>query len=81
MPGLFTNVLRHVSTTITRLGERSPNKADDIGLILFTSGTSGTKKVVSLTVHSIIAGIVFVIDSWGLTTSDVCLNMMPLYHV
>ena len=63
------------------LGERQPNKADDIGLILFTSGTSGTKKVVPLTIHSIVAGIVFVIDSWGLTTAEVCLNMMPLYHV
>lgn len=62
-------------------GNRQPNKADDVGLILFTSGTSGTKKVVPLTIHSIIAGIVFVIDSWGLTTSEVCLNMMPLYHV
>ncbi|KAL6817021.1 hypothetical protein V8C40DRAFT_83177 [Trichoderma camerunense] len=57
------------------------NKPDDFGLILFTSGTSGTKKVVPLTIHSIIAGISFVIDSWGLTASDICLNMMPLYHV
>ncbi|KEY66575.1 hypothetical protein S7711_01869 [Stachybotrys chartarum IBT 7711] len=60
---------------------RVPNKADDVALILFTSGTSGTKKVVPLTMHSIIAGIVFVMDSWGLTTTDICLNMMPLYHV
>ncbi|KAF5543338.1 coenzyme a synthetase [Fusarium mexicanum] len=61
--------------------ERVANKADDIGLILFTNGTSGTKKVVPLTVHSIIAGVAFVIESWGLTASDICLNMMPLYHV
>jgi len=61
--------------------ERVANKADDIGLILFTSGTSGTKKVVPLTVHSIIAGVAFVIESWGLTADDICLNMMPLYHV
>ena len=60
---------------------RQANKPDDIGLILFTSGTSGTKKVVPLTVHSIISGIVFVINSWGLNPSEVCLNMMPLYHV
>ncbi|KAG5791266.1 hypothetical protein H9Q69_009692 [Fusarium xylarioides] len=58
----------------TGSSERVANKADDIGLILFTSGTSGTKKVVPLTVHSII-------ESWGLTASDICLNMMPLYHV
>lgn len=61
--------------------ERVPNTADDIGLILFTSGTSGTKKVVPLTVHSIVAGVAFVIESWGLTATDICLNMMPLYHV
>ncbi|KAH6989430.1 hypothetical protein BKA56DRAFT_254672 [Ilyonectria sp. MPI-CAGE-AT-0026] len=58
-----------------------PNRGDDIGMILFTSGTSGTKKVVPLTTHSIIAGIVFVKESWGLTSSDICLNMMPLYHI
>lgn len=58
-----------------------PNVADDIALILFTSGTSGKKKVVPLTTHSIVAGVAFVIDSWAMTESDVCLNMMPLYHV
>lgn len=58
-----------------------PNSPDDIALILFTSGTSGTKKVVPLTTHSIVAGVAFVIDSWAMTESDVCLNMMPLYHV
>ncbi|KAL7969691.1 hypothetical protein HDV63DRAFT_410587 [Trichoderma sp. SZMC 28014] len=57
------------------------NGPDDYGLILFTSGTSGTKKVVPMTIYSIIAGISFVIESWGLTASDICLNMMPLYHV
>ncbi|KAI1053177.1 hypothetical protein LB506_012316 [Fusarium annulatum] len=65
----------------TGSAEQVANKADDIGLILFTSGTSGTKKVVPLTVHSIIAGVAFVIESWGLTAEDICLNMMPLYHV
>ena len=58
-----------------------PNQPDDIALILFTSGTSGTKKVVPLTIHSLVAGIIFVMDSWGLTVDDICLNMMPLYHV
>ncbi|KAL7933582.1 hypothetical protein V8C35DRAFT_59088 [Trichoderma chlorosporum] len=57
------------------------NRADDFGLILFTSGTSGSKKVVPLTIHSIISGIGFVVDSWGLAAPDICLNMMPLYHV
>ncbi|KHN99276.1 AMP-dependent synthetase/ligase [Metarhizium album ARSEF 1941] len=58
-----------------------PNAPDDIALVLFTSGTSGAKKVVPITLHSIIAGVVFVMDSWGLSPVDTCLNMMPLYHV
>lgn len=58
-----------------------PNTADDIALILFTSGTSGKKKVVPITTHSIVAGVAFVIESWALVSEDVCLNMMPLYHV
>lgn len=58
-----------------------PNSADDIALILFTSGTSGKKKVVPITTHSIVAGVAFVIESWALVSGDVCLNMMPLYHV
>ena len=59
----------------------TPNKADDIGILLFTSGTSGTKKLVPITIHSIVSGVAFVIDSWGLTSKDCCLNMMPLNHV
>lgn len=58
-----------------------PNGPDDIALILFTSGTSGKKKVVPITAHCIVAGVAFVIESWALTDEDVCLNMMPLYHV
>lgn len=69
---------RALSTTE---GYRRTNAPNDIGLVLFTSGTSGTKKTVPLTVHSIVSGIVFVAESWGLSKSDVCLNMMPLYHV
>ena len=59
----------------------SPNKGDDVSIILFTSGTSGNKKVVPMTTHSIVCGVGFVIDSWALKETDVCLNMMPLYHV
>ncbi|KAF4553860.1 AMP-binding enzyme-like protein 22 [Elsinoe fawcettii] len=58
-----------------------PNGPDDVALMLFTSGTSGTKKTVPITVHSLVSGVAFVIESWGLKHDDVCLNMMPLFHV
>jgi len=58
-----------------------PNMGDDISIILFTSGTSGTKKVVPITTRNILSGVRFVVESWALTKEDVCLNMMPLHHV
>lgn len=58
-----------------------PNGPDDIGFILYTSGTSGTKKMVPVTIHSIVSGVAFVGESWGLTEKDSCLNQMPLNHV
>ncbi|KAK3690498.1 hypothetical protein B0T22DRAFT_424389 [Podospora appendiculata] len=58
-----------------------PNTADDIAIVLFTSGTSGTKKLVPITVQNIVSGVRFVVDSWDLTADDVCLNMMPLFHI
>ena len=57
------------------------NTADDIAILLFTSGTSGDKKLVPIPTHTLVAGVAFVIDSWGLTAQDRCLNMMPLNHV
>ncbi|KAH7025947.1 uncharacterized protein B0I36DRAFT_293654 [Microdochium trichocladiopsis] len=60
---------------------RNPNHDQDIGIVLFTSGTSGKKKVVPMTTKSIVCGVGFVIESWALTEIDTCLNMMPLYHV
>lgn len=68
-------------TSTTNSGRVQPNGPDDIAIILFTSGTSGTKKIVPITVHSIVAGVAFVIESWALTAEDVCLNMMPLHHM
>lgn len=66
------------STLVERAAKNGP---DDIGLILMTSGTSGNKKIVPMTIHGILSGVTMVIDSWGLQRNDCCLNMMPLNHV
>lgn len=57
------------------------NGPDDVALILFTSGTSGTKKMVPVTIHRLVSGVAFVGESWGLTAQDSCLNQMPLNHM
>ena len=77
-------VLRNVEGDILKQSQSvkpEPNHADDTGILLFTSGTSGTKKLVPVTIHSIICGAAMVIDSWGLDSSMRCLNQMPLHHV
>ncbi|OKL61481.1 hypothetical protein UA08_03423 [Talaromyces atroroseus] len=58
-----------------------PNAGDDIAIILFTSGTSGTKKLVPITTYSLIAGTIATMESVELSETDACLNMMPLNHV
>ena len=67
--------------TSTNSNAAIPNRADDTGVLLFTSGTAGATKLVPLSVHSMVCGVAMVIESWGLTPSMRCLNQMPLNHV
>jgi long-subunit acyl-CoA synthetase (AMP-forming) len=57
------------------------SKADDVAVLLFTSGTSGKKKLVPITAYNLLAGAVFTMDSVALNASSRCLNMMPLHHM
>lgn len=50
-------------------------------LLLHTSGTSGNKKLVPYSLDMVIVGVGSIIASWALTPNDVCLNMMPLFHI
>ncbi|KAI0777797.1 acetyl-CoA synthetase-like protein [Trametes elegans] len=54
---------------------------DDQSLVLHTSGTSGKKKVVPYNLRCLIVGTCCVAKSWDLSTEDVNMNMMPLFHV
>ncbi|KAI9326101.1 acetyl-CoA synthetase-like protein [Zopfochytrium polystomum] len=58
-----------------------PHELSSEALVLRTSGTSGKKKTVGYKLNTLILGSTQVAKSWGLTESDACLNMMPLYHV
>ncbi|KAI1357550.1 acetyl-CoA synthetase-like protein [Xylaria arbuscula] len=78
-PGNRLEVVQTTPVASTR--EITPNGPEDIAMILFTSGTSGNRKVVPITVGTILYGVKLVVDSWGLTDRDICLNMMPLYHI
>jgi acyl-CoA synthetase (AMP-forming)/AMP-acid ligase II len=53
----------------------------DIALVLHTSGTTSRPKIVPLTQRNVCASARNVAASLGLTPSDRCLNIMPLFHI
>jgi acyl-CoA synthetase (AMP-forming)/AMP-acid ligase II len=54
---------------------------DDVALLLHTSGTTSRPKLVPLTQRNITASARNIRDTLALTSDDVCLNIMPLFHI
>jgi acyl-CoA synthetase (AMP-forming)/AMP-acid ligase II len=61
--------------------EVGPQGADDVALILHTSGTTSRPKIVPLTQGNIAASARNIAASLALVPGDRCLNMMPLFHI
>eukprot|EP00438_Fugacium_kawagutii_P024624 Skav216581 [mRNA] locus=scaffold22:30735:38835:+ [translate_table: standard] len=77
-----------------RLHEQSPVKLeqplpaverqsgrDDVALVLHTSGTTKKPKIVPLTHENLTVGALCIKSTLCRQKSDVCLNLMPLYHI
>jgi acyl-CoA synthetase (AMP-forming)/AMP-acid ligase II len=60
---------------------RSASGADDVALVLHTSGTTSRPKRVPLRHHNLIASIENVVRSYELGPEDVSMCVMPLFHV
>jgi oxalate---CoA ligase len=70
------------STTISVRPSRSgPAEPDDVALVLHTSGTTSRPKIVPLTHRNVTASAVNIRRTLRLTHDDVCLNIMPLFHI
>lgn len=59
----------------------SPNGHNDEVLVLFTSGTTGSKKMVCHLFGDMLVATAAISLSWNLTADDVNCNLMPLFHV
>jgi len=55
--------------------------ADDVALILHTSGTTSRPKIVPLLHANVTASARNIVASLALTANDRCLNVMPLFHI
>ncbi len=56
-------------------------QAQDIALVLHTSGTTSRPKIVPLRQINVTASAYHIGDNLRLTADDVCLNIMPLFHI
>ncbi|MGH7580639.1 MAG: non-ribosomal peptide synthetase, partial [Gemmatimonadales bacterium] len=56
-------------------------QADDVALVLHTSGTTSRPKLVPLSHRNLCASAGNGAAALGLTTADRCLNIMPLFHI
>ena len=52
-----------------------------LALMLHTSGSTGKKKVVPITMSQVLMGAAAIAASCGLDQKDICCNFMPLFHV
>jgi acyl-CoA synthetase (AMP-forming)/AMP-acid ligase II len=54
---------------------------DDVALVLHTSGTTSRPKIVPLSQTNITASAYHIGNTLALREEDVCLNIMPLFHI
>ncbi|MDC0491575.1 AMP-binding protein [Paracoccaceae bacterium] len=58
----------------------NPN-ADSIGVLMYTSGTTGNPKGVMLSHHNLLAAGHFISTGHGITKQDRALCVLPIYHI
>ncbi|MGC9271040.1 acyl--CoA ligase [Acidiphilium sp.] len=58
-----------------------PAQPNDEALVLHTSGTTARPKIVPLSGRNLAASARHIATSLSLTPDDICLNVMPLFHI
>jgi acyl-CoA synthetase (AMP-forming)/AMP-acid ligase II/aryl carrier-like protein len=76
--GVFSLSSEEASSKAASVGLARPG---DVALVLHTSGTTSRPKIVPLTQANLLAAAQAVARVLELGPSDVCLNIMPLFHI
>jgi acyl-CoA synthetase (AMP-forming)/AMP-acid ligase II len=58
-----------------------PGQAEDLALLLHTSGTTARPKLVPLTQANLTASARHIATALALSPADICLQIMPLFHI
>jgi len=69
------------SSSDDEISRKRANSHENEVLVLFTSGTTGSKKLVPHLLGDMLVAAGTISVSWDLTPSDVNCNLMPLFHV
>lgn len=69
----------HPTTRMNKF--HAPNEHEDEVLVLFTSGTTGSKKLVPHLLADVLVATACIAVSWKLSPRDTNCNLMPLFHV
>ena len=62
-------------------GHERPARADDIALLLHTSGTTSRPKLVPLMHRNLTASALAIVRTLAVDADDRCLGVMPLFHI
>ncbi len=73
--------LQHAGAEVEPIASPNFATADDIALVLHTSGTTARPKIVPLAQSNLAISANNILQSLKLTSSDRCLNVMPLFHI
>jgi malonyl-CoA/methylmalonyl-CoA synthetase len=57
-----------------------PRGPDDLGAILYTSGTTGRSKGAMLSHDNLLSNALTLVDYWRFTDKDVLLHALPIFH-
>jgi len=80
-PGAVAGAFTLGGGTPGTAGKPGLAEADDVALVLHTSGTTSRPKIVPLSQRNLCASARHIGRALALTPADTCLNIMPLFHI
>ena len=79
-PGVESGHLDRLDTTLDKLDQPQRVSPDDLFMLIFTSGTSGEPKAVTVTHEKVTGAGLMLAERFGLGPDDTCYVSMPLFH-